>query len=107
MPGKKILVLGNHDRGRSLTYWYDIGFDEVYKYPIIYDEFYILSHESIYINHAMPYVNIHGHTHSENTTNLQKINVSVECTGYKPVLLDTITSMFNEGSTPVCTNTPR
>ncbi len=94
MPGKKMLIIGNHDRGRSLTYWYDVGFDEVYKYPIIYDSFYILSHEPLYVNDSMPYVNIHGHIHSETITNPQKVNVSVECIEYVPILFNKIKDMY-------------
>lgn len=90
MPGKKVLVLGNHDRGRSLKWWYDVGFNEVYKYPIIYNDFYILSHEPQYINENMPYVNIHGHCHLEKSSSLQKVNVCVENIDYMPVNIETI-----------------
>lgn len=94
LPGYKILIIGNHDRKKSLNWWYDVGFDEVYKYPIIYDDFFILSHESVYVGKEMPYVNIHGHTHGESTDNIQKINVSVEVIGYKPIPFDTIKTNF-------------
>ena len=35
MPGYKVLILGNHDRKKSVQWWEDVGFNEVYKYPII------------------------------------------------------------------------
>jgi calcineurin-like phosphoesterase family protein len=85
MPGHKVLVLGNHDRARSVRWWHEVGFDEVYKYPIILDEFYMLSHEPLYVGPEMPYVNVHGHTHSSSFDNPRRINVSVEVIGYKPV----------------------
>jgi len=94
LPGYKILILGNHDRGKSVKWWREVGFDEVYKYPIIYDDFYILSHESIYINKHMPYVNVHGHTHGESSDNFQKVNVSVELLNYKPILFDEIKAKY-------------
>ena len=95
LPGHKILILGNYDRGKSLKGWYDVGFNEVYRYPIIWDNFYILSHEPVYINTYMPYVNIHGHTHGKSSDNKQKVNVSVEVLNYKPILFDDIMNKFN------------
>jgi len=97
LPGHKILVLGNHDREKSVKWWQEVGFDEVYQYPIIYEGFYMLSHESLYVGKEMPYVNIHGHTHGESTDNPQKFNVSVEVIGYKPILFDEIKARFVEG----------
>ena len=90
LPGFKILILGNHDGSRSAKVWREIGFKEVYKYPILFEEFYILSHEPVYLNSNMPYVNIHGHIHSKklritNSEVDQFINVSVECIHYTPI----------------------
>lgn len=65
LPGKKILILGNHDRSKSISWWKEVGFNEVYPYPIIYNDFFMLSHEPLYLNLEMPYVNIHGHTHGK------------------------------------------
>lgn len=95
-PGYKILILGNHDRNKSVKWWLDAGFNEVYKYPIIYENFYILSHEPIYLNKHMPYVNIHGHMHKEKYERNQHVNVSVEQINYKPVLFDDIKKIFIE-----------
>lgn len=94
LPGYKVLVLGNHDRGKSLKWWMDVGFDEVYKYPIIYENFFILSHEPMYVNDTMPYVNIHGHTHGETLSSNQHWNVSVERQGYKPMLFEKIRAYY-------------
>ncbi len=94
LPGKKILILGNHDRGRSIPWWYSVGFDVVYEYPIILNNFYMLSHKPLYVNRSMPYVNIHGHTHGTSSDNPQQVNVSVEVIGYKPVLLQSIQDRF-------------
>ena len=55
---KKILILGNHDRGAS---YYANVFDEVYTGPVIIAEKLILTHEPIDFPYA---VNIHGHDHS-------------------------------------------
>jgi len=85
LPGYKILIMGNHDSSHSENYWKDIGFNEVYKYPIIYKEWYILSHEPIFLNNKMPYLNIHGHIHDKKYDQNCYRNVSVEQTDYKPL----------------------
>jgi len=90
LPGKKILILGNHDRSHGAAWWRDAGFDEVYPYPIIYKKFYILSHEEVFLNEQMPYVNIHGHHHQKSFDRKCYINVSVEQTNYLPISLDEI-----------------
>lgn len=80
LNGYKILVMGNHD-GYNANFYREAGFDEVYKYPIIFNKFWIISHEPMYINENMPYVNIFAHVHSnpmyKDYTN-QTICVSVE-----------------------------
>lgn len=63
LPGTKILIMGNHDFIYSPKNWIDIGFQEVYRFPIIYEEFYMLSHKPQYLNKFMPYANVHGHIH--------------------------------------------
>jgi len=90
LPGHKILILGNHDRHHSVEWWREVGFDEVYPYPIIYKRWYILSHEDVFLNEKMPYINIHGHRHNVKLASPCYINVSVECTGYRPVLLSSL-----------------
>lgn len=68
LNGRKVLILGNHDKGHSLAWWYDAGFNEVYKHPILlnYEGFIILSHEPIgYANAASPMYYMHGHVHND------------------------------------------
>jgi calcineurin-like phosphoesterase family protein len=49
LPGYKILVMGNHDRKKSVRWWLDIGFNEVYPRPVVYEGKYIyLTPLSIY-----------------------------------------------------------
>ena len=38
----------------------------------------------------MPYINIHGHRHEVKLDKPYYINVSVECTGYTPILLESL-----------------
>jgi calcineurin-like phosphoesterase family protein len=96
LNGYKMLILGNHDYGRSNNWWIDIGFNEVSRYPIIVDDFYIFSHHPLYVNKNMPYINIHGHLHSKKMADDQHINVSIEQTDYKPIDFEIIKNRFNK-----------
>lgn len=96
LNGRKTLILGNHDRGHSVQYWKDVGFENVSKYPICIKDFYWLSHEPMYINDHMPYINCHGHTHHVKYDNAQYYNVSVECINYKPISFEKIEEIINE-----------
>jgi calcineurin-like phosphoesterase family protein len=91
LPGYKILILGNHDRKRPVKWWIDVGFEEVYKYPIVYEGKYILSHDVVELVNHSPFVNIHGHIHQHKTVNPRYVNVCVEMTGYKPIPLEAVT----------------
>lgn len=92
LNGTKYLIKGNHDT-QTNEYYRQAGFEEVYDHPIIIDEFWILSHEPIYINESMPYANIFGHVHGNpmyKTYSRNHYCVSVERTGYKPVSFEYI-----------------
>ena len=62
LNGKKYLVKGNHDTKSNQEYR-DFGFIEVYDHPIIIDDFWILSHEPLYISDNNPYAILFGHVH--------------------------------------------
>lgn len=92
LNGKKFLVKGNHDV-KTNQYYRDSGFEEVYDYPIIICEFWILSHEPLYVNANMPYANLFGHVHNSpiiKTYSEQHYCVSVERINYKPISFDNI-----------------
>lgn len=87
LNGHKKLIIGNHDTENE-KYYYDCGFESVSKYPIIYDNFWILSHEPMYINSNMPYANIFGHVHGNplyTDYSKQSFCVSAERINYTPV----------------------
>lgn len=88
LNGYKIFVLGNHDRCYSYAWWQRVGFAEVVQYPIIFNEWFILSHEPVYLNSNMPYANIYGHVHSNPSyvdCSAQSFCVSVERINYTPI----------------------
>jgi len=88
LNGYKILIKGNHDRSYSKTWWHNVGFNDVIDGGIILDNFYLLSHEPMYVNENMPYVNIHGHLHNNKMEGSQYYNVSVELHDYRPILFN-------------------
>lgn len=62
LKGQKILIIGNHD-DKQAEYYIDCGFYKVYEYPIIFERFWMISHDPLYLNPNMPYANIYGHVH--------------------------------------------
>ena len=88
LKGRKILIMGNHDKARSRNWWLNVGFDEVIKFPIIVNQFFIISHEPVFLNDSMPYVNFHGHIHSQLITGGNYFNVCGEHNDFYPHDLD-------------------
>jgi calcineurin-like phosphoesterase family protein len=88
----KILIMGNHDRCFSPQTWRDIGFQEVSPWPIIYNDWYIMCHEPVFLEINSPFAVIYGHTHqnSYDSPNHHYFNASVEVTDYKPILFNDI-----------------
>lgn len=94
LNGIKTLIKGNHD-DNSNKYYFNCGFENVIEYPIIFNEFFILSHEPIYINSNMPYGNIFGHVHGNKTYcdyTAQSFCVSIERIEYMPIEFNEIIS---------------
>lgn len=92
LNGRKILIMGNHD-GYNYKFYMEAGFEEVYKYPIIYKDCFILSHEPLFMNENTPYANIYAHVHDnanfKNCTQ-QSFCTSLERIHYKPIRLENI-----------------
>lgn len=90
--GRKYLIMGNHDR-LTPEEWRQCGFEFVSRYPVIYEGFWMLSHEPLYVNSNMPYANIFGHIHASDMYkdfSEHSFCVSLERIGYAPVLFDTV-----------------
>lgn len=110
LPGRKVLVKGNHDQYSTEKLLRLGGFEQVWP------EFFglttsighklLLSHVPMVVTpfddryngwrrrvqeefvRGQYDLNIHGHTHEQNTGDSQCVNVSVENTEFKPALLD-------------------
>ena len=93
LNGKKFLIMGNHDNFLTDKEWEECGFIKAYDRPIIYDDFYLLSHKPMYMTRNMPYVNIFAHVHNNpmyNTVSEVGRCVSAERTYYTPILFKQI-----------------
>lgn len=92
LNGRKTLIMGNHDR-YSYRYYLDAGFDEVYSCPIIYKNFFVMSHEPIFMNNNVPFANIYGHVHDNSEFKdytEQSFCASMERINYTPIEFDVI-----------------
>lgn len=100
LNGRKILIMGNHDRVKSPKYWEEVGFDFVSPYPILYRGC-ILRHEppvddegDLFVPES-PYYQIYGHVHgSEDFPDHidDSACVSIERLDYRPALLEDVIS---------------
>jgi len=102
IKAKTYLILGNHDKGRKISFWKNCGFTEVSRFPLCVSKWYWLSHEPMYLNESMPYVNIHGHIH--NIDQVLKVdgknlyfNACVEKINYTPISLDNLIKNYQKG----------
>lgn len=87
LHGKKVLILGNHD-GASLKTYYEAGFEMVSRFPIVFQEFFILSHEPQYVQSNGVYVNIFAHVHDNpefTSVSSRSFCTSCERINYTPV----------------------
>lgn len=98
LNGRKSLIIGNHDV-QDEQYYYDCGFSFVSRYPILYQNYWLLSHEPLYVCTNMPYANIFGHVHASPlyvTVSPQSYCVSVERINYTPISFDSIKQAVRE-----------
>ncbi len=99
LNGTKYLVKGNHDI-RTNTEYREAGFAEVYDMPVLYKNFWILSHDAIYVNSNMPYANLFGHVHASPIVkdySSQHYCVCVERIAYTPIDFNDILKSVKEG----------
>lgn len=90
LNGRKVLILGNHDKG-NVDEYRNMGFIDVYNRPVYYSKHIILSHEPVREALNNPYVfNVHGHLHGSKLDLPNYINVNVEETDYLPVSLNAL-----------------
>lgn len=91
LNGHKILIKGNHDNLTNRQYL-KMGFDNVYDYPIILEDFYVLQHKPPeYINSSSPFAYIFGHVHKTplyKSTSFRALCACTERWDFKPISFD-------------------
>ena len=83
LSGKKFLIKGNHDREEHCNS----------LYPIVYENFFILSHEPMWVDEDGPYANIFGHVHNNpiyKTVTSRSYCVCACRNGYTPIAFEKI-----------------
>lgn len=98
LKGKIKIIVGNHDISLIDDYR-RYGNVEVFEYPIILDNFWMISHEPMYITENSPYANIFGHIHNNpmyKTVSTRSYCVCVERNNFKPICFDYIKKMVRE-----------
>lgn len=101
LHGKKVLVLGNHDRHRTPEQWRSLGFEEAVPWPVVWEGFYMLSHEPLYVNQNMPYANVFGHVHGNpayRDASPHSVCVSVERTEFAPLSFEDLRQRLRENN---------
>lgn len=96
LNGEIRLIKGNHDT-RSSQWFRDIGFSQVYDYPIIYEEFMVLSHEPMPFVPSTGMINLYGHVHDSlmfETWGNQCACMCVERHDYYPVHINEIAKHY-------------
>ena len=88
LNGRKILIMGNHDNW-SENWYREAGFHTVSRFPIVYADFYLMSHAPLQLSETTPYFNCYGHVHNDEKyhDNATSACFSVERIGYRPKLL--------------------
>ena len=87
LNGRKSLILGNHD-GAAIKTYFEAGFEFVYNFPVIFDNFFILSHMPQFTQENGLYANIFAHVHDD--PNYKDVSsrgfcVSAERINYTPI----------------------
>ena len=103
LNGRKILILGNHDKLTKGAYL-DAGFETVTKCPMIVNADFILSHQPIQGDLGKFY-NIHGHRHklpSEAQFSPRHFDIGVDDHNFFPHDLDTVIKTLYKGGRKSC-----
>lgn len=98
LNGNITLVMGNHDHNVDE---YRAFIKNVYEYPIVVDDFWIISHFPMYVNMQSPYANIFGHIHSNPTfksVSARSMCISTERLNYKPIALSKVKTAIHKES---------
>lgn len=108
LHGNIVLIVGNHDKPYlSILYEYrqicmqrgQTDKLQIIEFPIVYDDFWIISHEPMFVSESSPYANIFAHVHLNpmyRDVSARSFCISAERIGYTPILLETVKSRVKE-----------
>lgn len=94
LPGKKILVMGNHDFDKNKAIFREYHAFDATVMAFVYQEVFdkqicnvLLTHYPLDVSYLPPNtINVHGHIHCH-LAGEKRINMAVEHTGYAPISL--------------------
>lgn len=96
------LVVGNHDTEELMEIMKDFSKNiNIYRYPIVKDNFWIVSHEPMFVNDRTVWVNIFGHVHnnpSYRDISSRSMCVSAERIDYTPIDFEEVKRKVREVS---------
>ena len=87
-PGKRCWCWATTTGTAPPAQWRSLGFAEAVPWPLVWEGFFLLSHEPLYVNRNMPYANVFGHVHGNpayRDVSPRSVCVSVERTGFAPL----------------------
>lgn len=111
LNGRKTLILGNHDRATKTAYR-EAGFEYISLYPLLFEDFFILSHHPRHVRSNGLYANIFAHVHDNPmylTVSPRSYCVSAERIGYTPISYDEIRAAMENAESeqvPACAEPP-
>lgn len=97
LKGDIYLVVGNHDIGYE-DFYRKLGV-KVIDFSIIYHDYYMVSHEPMYVSEYNLYVNIFAHVHDSPTcrsVSSRSFCVSAERIDYTPISFEEIVTKIKE-----------
>lgn len=96
------LVMGNHDTKELVEIMRDFSKNiNIYRYPIVKDEFWIVSHEPMFVNERTVWANVFGHIHNNPTykdISSRSMCVSAERLDYTPIDFEEVKRKVREVS---------
>lgn len=97
LPGRKILIRGNHDKLKAMEY---LAFCEDVHGITRYKKAW-LSHCPIHPDELWGKFNIHGHVHGNTVRDINYVNVCFENIGYAPIRYRDILAWREEGDVDI------
>ena len=90
---KAYYVYGNHDQQSNLPQ-FEKYFDQVFLYPIFLSQKLVVSHFPVAVYPDT--INVHGHLHGSELSDLNHVNASIHVAHYRPITDHNLSSIYSE-----------